>query len=422
MSNIEKTPLDEWTERKIGRSFSRGSLLGYQLEKIRELLLYLRKNSPYYREHLKDMPQSGPENLAGLAAWPLTGAEDLRRSGSRMVCVSQDEISRVVSLSTSGTAGGSKRLWFTESDQELTIDFFRAGMSTFTRSGDVVYIAMPGPRPGSIGRLLAASLGRIGASGMVAGPVGSVRDAAREIAAAGATHFVGLPKQAAALASYLARSGMKTRLRTFLLSGDYVPSSLRLRLQRMLGAAVYDHWGMTETGLGGGVFCGAMAGYHMREADLYIEIIDPGSLRAVPDGAYGEIVVTTLTRAGMPLFRYRTGDIGRRLEAPCRCGSKLPLLDRAAGRLDDFLVLPNGGRLYRRDFEELVYSFDDVCDYRLSLDPLSLEIVFIGRAAPACGEAVSGIFPGRITVTAADDLSFDGPQKSFWSLLRTIGA
>jgi phenylacetate-coenzyme A ligase PaaK-like adenylate-forming protein len=84
---------------------------------------------------------------------------------------------------------------------------------------------------------------------------------------------------------------------------------------------------MTEMGLGCAVSCEYQNGYHVREADLYLEIIDPDTGRPVPDGQWGEIVFTSLTRVGMPFIRYRTGDISRWKTESCRCGSKLKLLD-----------------------------------------------------------------------------------------------
>ncbi len=415
LGNIEITPLDGWTEQKIGAEPNRKNLLEYQFRKISETIEYIRENSNYYRRKLKDMPLKGPVNPEDLALWPLTDIMDLQTQGSKMVCVSQDQISRVVSLSTSGTTGGNKRLWFTESDQQLTIDFFRAGMSTFTARKDIVYIAMPGYQPGSIGLLLDNALKQLGARGIAAGPVKSIEETASVITRLGVTHFVGLPKQAAALTSYLAQNRIKTHLKTFLLSGDYVPASIRQRIQQTTGAEVYEHWGMTETGLGGGVFCNAMSAYHMREADLYIEIIDPVSRLPLPDGEFGEIVITTLTRRGMPLFRYRTGDTGRWLTEGCCCGSKLRLMDRVSGRINDFLPLPGEKKLYRSSWEDFLYSFDNVIDYNINLNPLHIEIICLNDSVLRLQNAAAEIFPGEITIKTVEDWSFDGPQKSFWN-------
>ena len=80
---------------------------------------------------------------------------------------------------------------------------------------------------------------------------------------------------------------------------------------------VFTHYGMTEMGYGGGVECAALNGYHMREEDLYTEIIDPITRKNVPEGNYGEVVFTTFRREVMPLIRYRTGDIAGFLPKNC---------------------------------------------------------------------------------------------------------
>ncbi len=415
---INKTPLDDWIEKKIGCSLCKENLLEYQFAGIRETVSLIKEKSPYYNRLLKDFNPGDLGAPEDLSVWPLTDRRELILHGPGMVCVPQEEINRVVSLSTSGTTGGNKRLWFTESDQMLTKDFFRVGMSTFTEKDSVVYIAMPGPRAGSIGPLLADALEGLGARGIVAGPISSVREAAEKIAGEDATHFVGLPKQAAALGAYLTSHGIRTCLKTFLLTADYVPETVKLRLYKTLGAVSYEHWGMTETGLGGGVSCGAMSGYHMREADLFVEVLDPVSSMPVSDGCAGEIVITTITRTGMPLFRYRTGDIGRWLTEECRCGSKLRLMDRIVGRLDDYLVFPDELILFRKDWEELLFSFENVVDYKIKKDPLSVEIIVLEKVEKGCIEALGRIFPGNITVSEVGDWSFSGPQKSFWSLIE----
>ena len=89
-------------------------------------------------------------------------------------------------------------------------------------------------------------------------------------------------------------------------------------------------------GLGGGVECEAHLGYHLREADLYFEIIDPNTGRLVPAGEYGEVVFSTLTRRGMPLIRYRLGDRCRFLPGRCPCGSGLRLMERVSGRFEGY--------------------------------------------------------------------------------------
>ncbi len=111
-----------------------------------------------------------------------------------------------------------------------------------------------------------------------------------------------------------------------------LPGDLRSAMEASWGCRVLDHWGMTETCFGGGVECLSRCGYHLRELDLFIEILSPLTGMPVPEGELGEIVVTTLRREAMPLIRYRTGDAARWLEGPCPCGSPLRRLSPIEGR------------------------------------------------------------------------------------------
>jgi phenylacetate-coenzyme A ligase PaaK-like adenylate-forming protein len=134
-------------------------------------------------------------------------------------------------------------------------------------------------------------------------------------------------------------------LRAVLSSGEPLSPDLRRTVETRFGCAVFDHYGLTETGFGGGVECAAHAGYHLREADLYVEICCPATSAPLPEGEPGEIVVTTLFRQAMPLVRYRTGDAAAMLPGPCPCGGPLRRLGPVAGRYDDTgrIIVPKKG-------------------------------------------------------------------------------
>jgi phenylacetate-CoA ligase len=149
-----------------------------------------------------------------------------------------------------------------------------------------------------------------------------------------------------------------------LLSSDYVPQAIVDEVAQMWGCPIFEHYGMTEMGLGGGVQCSAHEGYHVREADLFFEIIDPGTAQPVPEGETGEVVFTTLTRKGMPLIRYRTGDLARFIPEPCPCGTILKRLDRIQGRLTGAVVLDKGQQLSIPDLDDVVFSVPGILDYQ----------------------------------------------------------
>jgi phenylacetate-CoA ligase len=366
------TPLQPWIARKIGgeggASLTRAHIREYQLARLRNTLRLVRERSPFYRLHLADAPDD-LGCLEDLARFPFTTADDLRENGLRFLCVSQGDIQRVVTLDTSGTTGNPKRLYFTAGDQELTIDFFHVGMSTLTDPGDRVLILLPGERPGSVGDLLATALRRLGAEGIKHGPVRDVAQTLDVIAERAVNGLVGVPVQVLALARYGEAMGAAPppALKRILLTTDHVPDAIARTLEQAWGCEVYNHYGMTEMGLGGGVECQARRGYHLREADLYVEIVDPATGDPLPDGERGEVVFTTLTRRGMPLIRYRTGDVSRFLPGDCPCGTLLKTLERVRGRIDGGVEIGTTGYLTMADLDEALFSIAGMLDFSAAL-------------------------------------------------------
>ncbi len=140
---IERSPVDHWIRlRTAGQS-----LAAWQLGHLRATLSLAREHSPFYARHLAGVPL--PETLADISALPFTSQADIRREGHRFLCVSQSDTARVVTLDTSGTTGLPKRIWFTQEDQESTVDYFHHGMTTLAGPGDKVLILLPCAREGA---------------------------------------------------------------------------------------------------------------------------------------------------------------------------------------------------------------------------------------------------------------------------------
>jgi phenylacetate-CoA ligase len=145
------------------------------------------------------------------------------------------------------------------------------------------------------------------------------------------------------------------RLRVAILGSEMWSDDLRGLIERELAVTTFDIIGMTETGGPGlGIDCEARAGIHVWEDHYFCEVVDPatGELRA--DGDEGELVVSTLTREGLPLIRYRTHDLTRVLSRePCACGRTHLRLDRLHGRTDDMVIF-RGVNFYPRQIESLL--------------------------------------------------------------------
>ena len=361
------TPLEKWIGSKVGAVTGRPGrrvIEAYQLARLGRTLDWVMARSPFYKRLLSDFRDYRINSLSDLAALPFTTARDVAENSLEMLCVSQDDIARVVTLDTSGTTSRPKRLYFTEEDLDLTVDFFHWGMSTLVEPGQRVLILMPGERPGSVGDLLVRGLRRMEVTGIVHGPVMDPLKALDDIVEHKPDCLVGIPAQVLALARHPEADRIPSgRIKSVLLSTDYVPAATIRELGRTWGCPVFNHYGMTEMGLGGAVECRALAGYHLREADLLFEIIDPDSGRVLPRGEWGEAVFTTLTRSGMPLIRYRTGDLTRFMVEPCPCGTVLERMDKVRGRVEGMILLKSGGRLGIADLDESIFSLPGVFNY-----------------------------------------------------------
>jgi len=159
-------------------------------------------------------------------------------------------------------------------------------------------------------------------------------------------------------------------LRVGIFGSEMWSDELRARIERELAIQSFDIIGMTETGGPGlGIDCAARDGIHVWEDHYLVEIVDPitGAVRA--DGVEGELVVSTLTREGLPLIRYRTHDLTRvRSRAPCPCGRTSLRLDRLRGRTDD-MVICKGVNFYPQQVERLVLRHAGIGpEYQIVLD------------------------------------------------------
>ena len=379
-------PLDAWTSAKLGCSaslFSRAELLDYQLLRLRETVAWAKQRSPFYQRQLQDFNEAALATLDDLQQLPFTTADDIRRSAPPLLCLSQSEISHVVTLNTSGTSGLPKRLFFTADELEATTDFFHHGMCLLAQPGDRVLILFPNDRPGSVGDLLAKALQRLGAMPIMAGWPQDPAATAALLCREQPDVVAGTPVSMLAVARHSVATGLPApRIKRVLLSADHAAASVRRNLSALWGCEIFEHYGMTEMGLGGGVDCTAHAGYHMRESDLLIELVNPTNGVRVADGEVGEVVFTTLNRRGMPLIRYRTGDVSRVLPGTCACGSPLIRLERLHRRVHGGIRLNGSGELTMAMLDECLFDLDGIADfnavYRHGIpDTLELEITAV---------------------------------------------
>ncbi|MGD9574246.1 DVU_1553 family AMP-dependent CoA ligase [uncultured Desulfovibrio sp.] len=340
-------PLDLWLARQCGARSSGelpGRLAIAQTALLRSTLRQAVRGA-FYAARLREC-KLDITSVGDLERLPFTTAEDLRNWGD-FLCISQGDVQRMVTLHTSGTTGQPKRLAFTDADLARTRDFFAVGMSQLVGAGQRLAVLLPGAeRPDGVADLLRQALGAAGVDVLApppevhatpspdADPCAEPGKALAQWLEQAKPHcLVAAPAQLALLLKHFPHRGPEG-LAGILTSAEPLDDALGLALRRAWQCEILDHYGLTETAYGCAVECPAHQGFHVRELDVLIEIVDISGCKILAPGEEGEVVITTLQRQAMPLVRYRTGDVACLLPAPCACGSPLRRLGPVRGRIE----------------------------------------------------------------------------------------
>jgi phenylacetate-CoA ligase len=204
------------------------------------------------------------------------------------------------------------------------------------------------------------------------------------------------PSYALNIADYLEEHGVdprSTSLRYGIFGAEPWSESMRQQLEARLGLDAIDIYGLSELS-GPGVACECREGkqgLHINEDYFLPEVVDPDSGEPLPDGDYGELVLTALCKEAFPVVRYRTGDICALYREPCTCGRTLVRMSRVKGRVDDMLVI-RGVNVFPSEVEyellqlsELVPHYQLVVDRDRALDSLEVQVELADSVLRAWG-------------------------------------
>ena len=148
---------------------------------------------------------------------------------------------------------------------------------------------------------------------------------------------------------------------------------MKKKLSQRMGIEVFDIYGMTETGGVGtlGMDCPAHNGTHVWEDHYIVEILDPATHQAVPDGQQGELTITALTREALPVIRFKTGDLTRILSRErCACGRTHVRIAPITGRVDDMLIV-KGVNFFPRQVEQALMEIPGVgSNYQIIIEEI----------------------------------------------------
>jgi phenylacetate-CoA ligase len=334
-----------------------------QLERLQSTLNRVYRNVAFYKKRF-DRLKIGPDEIQSvqdLAQFPLTMKEDLRESYPYgMFALPLREVVRI--HSSSGVTGKPTVTGYTRNDlhhwSQLTARVLAAGGVT---KDDVVQITFKyGLFTGAFGLHYGAEL--IGAS-VIPMSTGNTRKQALIMQDYKTTTLVSTPSYALLFARYMEKEGINPQslsLKRGLFGGEPCPESMRKEIEERLLIQATDNYGVSEVmGPGISAECEHKSGLHLYEDHFIPEIIDPQTLKVLPPGAEGELVLTTLTKEAFPMVRYRTRDMTSLDYSPCPCGRTLVRMKKVLGRSDDIIVI-KGIKVFPSQVESILLEVEGV--------------------------------------------------------------
>jgi phenylacetate-CoA ligase len=347
-------------------------LQAHQLKGLQWTVAHAYNGSASYRSKLDaaGMQPGDISSLEDLRKLPFTTADDLREGYPfPLLSVPMSEVVRI--HASSGTTGKKKILTYTQKDIDDWTHFFARcyEMAGLTRE-DRVQIAV-GYGVWTAGVSFQAGCEKFGAMALPVGP-GNVDMQCQFLVDLGSTVMCCTASMALLMAEEIERRNLRDKiaLKKIIFGSERSSDAMRNRIKDLLGLEdMFDITGMTELyGPGTGLDCSQHEGIHYW-ADYYIlEILDPETLKPVPEGHPGEMVVTTLCKEAAPLIRYRTHDLTRMIGRTCSCGSILPMHDKILGRSDDMIIF-RAVNIYPGQIDEVLSAVSGIgSEYQVQLD------------------------------------------------------
>ena len=342
-----------------------------QLELVNEQVGRLVASGNYFGRRLTEAGVTEVRTAADFLALPFSEKQDLRDCYPLgLSAVPESEVVRI--HSSSGTTGTPVIIPYTARDVEGWAEQFRrcyemAGVT----AEDRVQIT-PGYGLWTAGIGFQAGAERLGAMCIPMGP-GNTEKQLQFMVDMRSTVLGATSSYALLLAEEIERRGIRDQicLRKGIIGSERWGRRMRERIKGELGIQIYDIYGLTEVyGPGIGISCDAEDGMHYWDDFIYIEIVDPATGEPLPDGEWGEIVITTLVKEGAPLIRFRTHDLSRIIPGACPCGSPYPRIDALQGRSDDMVKI-KGVNVFPRQIEEVLQEYPQLSsEYQIRISHL----------------------------------------------------
>jgi len=343
-----------------------------QMQGLKWTVSHAYNNSPYYKKKLEDAG-CRPEDikrLDDLENLPFTDKHDfLEDYPFPLRSAPMSDIVRI--HGSSGTTGKRKILCYTKEDVDNWANIFaRCYELAGVTKEDRVQIAV-GYGLWTAGVGFQNGCERLGAMAVPLGPA-NVDMHIEMLLDLEATVFCSTASMGLLMSEEIEKRKLmdKIKLKTIILGAERHSAPMRKRIQEITGAKhIHDIYGMTELyGPGTGLDCTEHAGIHYWADYFIFEVIDPVTLKPVPVGEEGELVVTTLKKQGTPLIRYRTHDVTRLIPGACACGNPFPRHARISGRTDDMFIF-RAVNIYPSQIDHILGGIDGVgSEYQILLN------------------------------------------------------
>ena len=312
-----------------------------QLKRLQDVVKRAYENVPYYKKRFDDegIKPEDIKTLKDIEKLPLTTKDDLRSTYPfGMFAVSPKKI---VELHTSsGTTGKPTVSGYTKKDLEIWSEVMARGLNMFGLTEDDIIQNTHGYGLFTGGFGVHYGAQKIGAI-VIPISTGQTKRQVEILKDFGTNVLIFTPSYGLYLAEVAQEEGVNPedlKLKAIGFGSEMWTEGMRKELEKRFGVPAYNIYGLTEIiGPGIALECEAQDGLHVMEDHFYPEIIDSETLKTLPEGEKGELVLTNLTREGMPLIRFRTKDITALRRTECSCGRTFIKMDRITGRTDDML-------------------------------------------------------------------------------------
>lgn len=343
----------------------RKSIEKIQLERLKWLVDYCSRNVKFYHDRLERAGVTADKikSLEDIQYIPYTTKEDIR--DNYPFGLFGQPVNKIIRIhASSGTTGKPTVVGYTKNDIENWSDCMaRLCMAAGASEDDIIQIAFGyGLFTGALG--LHYGLEKIGAT-VVPTSSGNTEKQIMLMQDFKTSGLVSTPSYAQYIGETAKEMGVidKINLRLGLFGSEGCTEEMRSQIEKTLGLFATDNYGMSEL-MGPGVSgeCELRCGMHINEDHFLAEVIDPHTLQVLPRGAQGELVVTTLSKEGIPMLRYRTKDITKIDYEPCKCGRTFARMAKIMGRTDDMLKI-RGVNVFPSQIESVLMGFEQIAPH-----------------------------------------------------------